>query len=116
MGPDGNIWFAFSQNDVTNPNPPPNVTSGIGVYVRQSMSISPATVTFTGAGKTQTITFSEANYSGTFTATSTNTSVVRVVKLLTPHEAEIQSVAKGSARVIIRDTQDNYFGVNVTVQ
>ena len=115
-GPDGNIWFAFSPVNLVRTDNTSNTTQGIGVYVRESMSVSPSTVDFGGVGQTQTITFSEANYSGSFTAASTAPGVVRVVKLLTPHEVQIRSVAPGNARIIIRDTQDNYFGVIVTVK
>lgn len=116
-GADGNVWFAFSHANVfIGGNPPPNTDLGIGVYVVHAISVTPASLTFTGAGKTQTIAFSEAQYSGTFTVSSTSAGVVRVVKMVTPHEAEVQSVAKGSARIIIRDTMNNYYGVSVTVQ
>ena len=115
-GPDGNIWFAFSNTELFNPNPPPDNDGGIGVYVNFSISISPASVTFTGPLQTATISFSEANYSGTFTAETTQPSIVRVVKFVTPHEVEIESVGLGSGRIIVRDTQNNYYGVNVTVR
>ncbi len=115
-GPDGNIWFAYSNTQMFNDNPPSDPSEGFGVFVVQPMSVSPSSVTFSGTAQTKTISFSEPNYAGTFTAASTNTSIVRVVKFLTPHEVEIQSVAKGSARIIIRDTTNNYYGLTVTVE
>jgi hypothetical protein len=115
-GPDGNMWFAFSNTQLFSLAPPDDPNEGLGVYVLQSMDVIPASLTFTAPRQTAMVTVSEANYGGTWTAASTQPSVARAVRFVTPHQIEIESVGAGSARIIIRDTKENYYGLDVTVR
>ncbi len=101
-GPDKDVWFTTA--------------SGMGAYVWQSIDPVPSTLTFTATGQTHTITVTESNYSGTWTASSTATSVAQVVKGTKAGTFVVTAAGKGSARIIVRDTDNNYYGVSVTVE
>lgn len=104
--PDGNIYFAYNGVDSH---------TGIGAYVRLSMTITPSSVIFADRGDTQLLKIAEANYSGTWTVATRTPAVVKVVSRPAANEALIQAVGKGTGRVIVRDTRNNYYGVTVTV-
>lgn len=115
--PDGNIWTAFTSQMSPYPDGTftPDPHAGLAIFVRLSMNVSPPSITFSGSNQIAYIKVSEAHYSGTWTSSSTQPSIVTVVKWLTSNEVEVKSLAKGTGRIIIRDSDQNYYGVSITV-